>query len=55
MVIMAIRFQEKILLFIFFASKAAKPSAFPRKTSQEKRLICFLKPRARVYSTETRK
>ena len=26
-----------------------------RKTSQEKRLICFLEPRARVYSTETRK
>jgi hypothetical protein len=26
-----------------------------RKTFQEKRLICFLEPRARVYSTETRK
>jgi HSP90 family molecular chaperone len=31
------------------------PHSFPRKTFQEKRLICFLEPLARVYSTETRK
>jgi hypothetical protein len=44
-----IRFQKK---------KSSFPENHPfvsRKTSQEKRLICFLEPRARVYSTETRK
>ena len=33
----------------------SRKHSFPRKTFQEKRLICFLEPRARVYSTETRK
>ena len=32
--IMTIRFLEKTLLFIFFASKAAKPSAFQKKNNQ---------------------
>ena len=41
--------EEKI-----FVSRKTTHS-FPEKTSQEKRLICFLEPRACVYSTETRK
>ena len=31
------------------------PIRFLEKRFLEKRLICFLEPRARVYSTETRK
>ena len=51
-------FPEKNAPFVSKRKKSSFPEKppirFQEKRLHEKRLICFLEPRARIYSTETR-